>query len=90
MAVTREVILDLLPLYLSDEASADSRTLVKEHLEIDPELERLATEWKVPLHTLATSEDSTMWRTRLIISPAARRVKVRRRIRSARTPWLIR
>ena len=46
MAVTREVILDLLPLYLSDEASADSRTLVKEHLEIDPELERLATEWK--------------------------------------------
>ena len=46
MAVTREVILDLLPLYLSDEASADSRTLVKEHLENDPELERLATEWK--------------------------------------------
>ena len=46
MAVTREVILDLLPLYLSDEASADSRTLVKEHLDNDPELERLASEWK--------------------------------------------
>ena len=46
MGVTREVIMDLLPLYLSDEASADSRTLVKEHLENDPELERLATEWK--------------------------------------------
>jgi hypothetical protein len=33
MAVTREVIMDLLPLYLSDEASTDSRALVKEHHE---------------------------------------------------------
>jgi anti-sigma factor RsiW len=46
MAVTREVILDLLPLYLSDEASTDSRALVKEHLDNDPELARLATQWK--------------------------------------------
>jgi anti-sigma factor RsiW len=46
MAVTRDVILDLLPLYLSDEASTDSRALVKEHLETDPELARLATQWK--------------------------------------------
>jgi anti-sigma factor RsiW len=46
MAVTRDVVLDLLPLYLSDEASTDSRALVKEHLENDPELARLATRWK--------------------------------------------
>jgi len=46
MAVTRDVVLDLLPLYLSDEASTDSRALVKEHLENDPELARLATQWK--------------------------------------------
>lgn len=46
MAVTREVIMDLLPLYLSDEASADSNALVKEHLQNDPELEKLATQWK--------------------------------------------
>jgi hypothetical protein len=46
MAVTRDVILDLLPLYLSDEASTDSRALVKEHLDNDPELEQLATQWK--------------------------------------------
>jgi len=46
MAVTREVILDLLPLYLSDEASPDTRLLVKEHLENDSELARLATQWK--------------------------------------------
>ena len=46
MAVTRDVILDLLPLYFSDEASPDSQALVKEHLESDPELARLATQWK--------------------------------------------
>jgi hypothetical protein len=46
MAVTRDVVLDLLPLYLSDEASTDSKALVKEHLDKDPELERLANEWK--------------------------------------------
>jgi hypothetical protein len=46
MAVSREVIMDLLPLYLSDEASTESRDLVKEHLENDPELARLATQWK--------------------------------------------
>ena len=46
MAVTREVILDLLPLYLSNEASTDSRDLVQEHLEKDPELARMAARWK--------------------------------------------
>jgi hypothetical protein len=42
MNVTRDVILDLLPLYLSDEASPDTRALVDEHLEHDPDLARLA------------------------------------------------
>jgi hypothetical protein len=46
MAVTRDVILDLLPLYLADEASSDSRALVTDHLERDPELARLAQQWK--------------------------------------------
>lgn len=46
MAVTRDVILDLLPLYLSDEASSDSKTLVKEHLDNDPDLARLAEQWR--------------------------------------------
>lgn len=49
MAVTREVIMDLLPLYLSDEASADSNSLVKEHLQNDPDLAILATQWKARL-----------------------------------------
>jgi hypothetical protein len=38
MKVTREVVLDLLPLYLSGEASADSRALIVEYLAQDPEL----------------------------------------------------
>ena len=46
MAVTRDVILDLLPLYLSEEASSDSKTLVEQHLDNDPELARLAASWR--------------------------------------------
>jgi hypothetical protein len=38
MNITREVILDLLPLYLANEASPASRALVEEYLEQDPEL----------------------------------------------------
>lgn len=38
MNVSREVILDLLPLYLAGEASPASRALVEEHLKRDPEL----------------------------------------------------
>jgi len=38
MKVTRDVILDLIPLVLAGEASADSRALVDEHLAGDPEL----------------------------------------------------
>jgi hypothetical protein len=38
MNVTREVILDLLPLYLADEASPATRALIEEYLKGDPEL----------------------------------------------------
>jgi hypothetical protein len=38
MKVTREVILDLLPLYLAGEASPSTRELVEEYLKQDPEL----------------------------------------------------
>lgn len=42
MDVTRDVIVDLLPLYLADEASADTRALIEKYLETDPELARIA------------------------------------------------
>ncbi|HEX4268898.1 MAG TPA: hypothetical protein VHY36_13500 [Steroidobacteraceae bacterium] len=38
MKVTRNVVLDLLPLYLSGEASTDTRALIVEYLAQDPEL----------------------------------------------------
>jgi hypothetical protein len=38
MNVAREVILDLLPLYVAGEASPASRLLVEEHLKHDPDL----------------------------------------------------
>jgi len=38
MYVSREVILDLLPLYAAGEASAESRALVEEYLSIDESL----------------------------------------------------
>jgi anti-sigma factor RsiW len=40
--VTRDVVLDLLPLYLAGEVSADTRTLVETYLESDPELAEMA------------------------------------------------
>ena len=40
MKVTRDVILDLLPVYLAGEASPDTRALVEEALAQDPDLER--------------------------------------------------
>ena len=46
MEVTREVILDLLPLYFADEASEETKTLIEKHLETDPDLARLAKQWQ--------------------------------------------
>jgi hypothetical protein len=42
MKVTRNIILDLLPLYLAGEASPDTQILVDQYLENDPELAELA------------------------------------------------
>jgi hypothetical protein len=42
MEPTRNVILDLLPLYAANEVSADTRALVEQYLETDPELARVA------------------------------------------------
>ena len=42
MEITRNVILDLLPMYLADEVSADTRALVEKYLETDPDLARVA------------------------------------------------
>jgi len=41
MNVTREIVKDLLPLYVADEASAETRSAVEEWLRADPGLTRL-------------------------------------------------
>ncbi len=41
MEITKNVILDLLPLYLSDEVSEDTRNLIEVYLESDEELSAL-------------------------------------------------
>lgn len=46
MNVTREIILDLLPVYLSGEASPATRALVEDYMKLDPELaQRIHLEW---------------------------------------------
>ncbi len=42
MEITRDVILDLLPLYVAGEVSEDTRKLVEAYLETDDDLKRLA------------------------------------------------
>ena len=42
MEITRNVILDLLPLYVANEVSADTRALIESYLKTDPDLERAA------------------------------------------------
>ncbi len=44
MEITRNVIIDLLPLYIEEEACDDTRKLVREYLEKDPELAEMAKE----------------------------------------------
>ena len=44
MKITRDVVTDLLPAYLADEVSADSRALIEEFFQQDPEFARLAKE----------------------------------------------
>jgi hypothetical protein len=42
MNITRNVILDLLPLYVANEVSADTRALIENYLETDSELANVA------------------------------------------------
>jgi anti-sigma factor RsiW len=73
--VTKEVILDLLPLYLAGEVSEETAALVKKHLETDPELAETAKEMakadslgKVPIPfkkeaAMETYDEAKKWMT---------------------------
>ncbi len=46
MEITRNVILDLLPMYLVNEVSPETRALIEKYLETDPELAQQARKRK--------------------------------------------
>jgi len=74
MEVTRDVILDLLPVYLAGEASTDTRALVEAYLERDRELaRRIRGQWMeglakaVPAHLPPDLELHSLRRTRNLL-----------------------
>ena len=52
MNVTRDVMTDLLPVYLSGEASEDTRRLMEDYFHENPDFERIARRAATPLETL--------------------------------------
>ena len=75
MKVTREVIVDLLPVYLAGEASPATRALVEDYLKQDPELaQRIRLQWAENLKRAAPSglppelELRSLKRTRSLLS----------------------
>ena len=74
MDITKNVILDLLPLYLADEVSEDTRTLIENYLDSDEELAALveqsaAMELPEDIPVLLTDEDKikTFKKTRWLL-----------------------
>lgn len=55
MNVTREVVTDLLPIYLSGEASGDTKVLVEDYFRQDPDFERVARNAATPLEILRSA-----------------------------------
>ena len=72
MKVDRQVIIDLLPVYFSGEASLPTRTLVEDYFREDPEFERIARNGNRSVEALkvaalapdAEKEKQTLVRTR--------------------------
>jgi len=81
--ITHDVILDLLPLYLAGEVSADTTALVKKYLEANPELAETAKEMakadslnKVPIPfrkevAMETYQEAKKWMTIRVLGFAA-------------------
>ncbi len=73
MKITRDVITDLLPVYLADEASADTRALVDEFFRQDPEFAKLALTREHPLepppiNLTKENEMKTLERTKKLLT----------------------
>ena len=86
MTVTRNVIYDLLPAYFAGEVSADTRTLVDEFLETDPELRRMADRFRERLQERGGIDlsDAGSDRERIVFQ----RAKARFKLRQATLAWV--
>jgi hypothetical protein len=83
MEISRNVIIDLLPLYIADEASPETRALVDMYLESDPELANIAQKLSnsevlkdVPIpitkeHEMEAYEEAKLQQRRYIITLVA-------------------
>ncbi len=73
MTVTRDVVLDLLPLYFAGEVSADTRALVDEFLRTDPDFARMSQRFDTLLKepdrhpAPGAAERHTFERTRMLV-----------------------
>jgi len=70
MEITRDVIRDLLPLYVSGEVSADTKALVESYLRLDPELARAVAAAKaleLPATPEPTEEKAVLDQTRRLL-----------------------
>jgi anti-sigma factor RsiW len=72
MNVTREIVKDLLPLYVAGEVSADSRAAVEAALRGDPELARLADALRsgtpaIPASRTPSADRTTLDRTKSLL-----------------------
>lgn len=72
MKITRDVITDLLPVYLAGEASDDTRALIDEFLKQDPEFANMISKQEGPLAQRSTHlpkeiEMQTLERTKKIL-----------------------
>ena len=80
MPISRNVILDLLPVYLAGEASDDTKALIEEYLQSDKELAKMVNEsQKTPFaHDIKTpiNKESEMESLRLTQSLVVRTILV--------------
>ena len=78
MKITDDVILDLLPLYQSGEASEDSCLLVESYLQQHPELAQMIDQTQLKLEALAAAT----WQDTQVEKKTLKRVKQVLRLRS--------
>ena len=70
MKITRDVITDLLPVYLAGEASPDTRALIEEFLDENPDFAKLVAEQEKPLTSTSINipkEMQTLEKTKKIL-----------------------